>query len=75
MTIINGNRKFKCPHCKEALDGPVGDYVIPGHVGARSIAREYSDCGNCDGIFTVEKTTDTQFEVTPVEGKYGDHRP
>lgn len=73
--IINGNRKIKCPHCKEPLVGSVGDYIVAGKVGAASVHREYSDCGNCDGIFSVEALTKTKFEVTPVVGKYGDHRP
>jgi hypothetical protein len=73
--IIKGNRKFKCPHCGEKFDEPIGDFVVPGYIGHSSISKDYSDCGNCDGIFSVEKISETEYKLTPVQGTYKDTRP
>ena len=72
--VIRGNRKINCPHCGEPV-GHVGDFVIPGRIGPSSVSREYSDCGDCDGIFSVEKTSATEYTLTPVQGRHGDTRP
>lgn len=50
-----------CPHCKEPLDAPVEDLVIPGHVGAESCYQ--TDCVNCFKDFTVEASADGTFVV------------
>jgi hypothetical protein len=75
ITIVGEESNFNCPHCAEQMEDTIGAYVIPGHIGPRSVSKNYSDCGNCDGLFSVEKISETEFELTPVEGTYGDTRP
>ena len=56
-----------CPHCGKTLEDPVEDHVIPGRIGERSRSR--GDCGWCDGLFDVERASDTEFVLTPRTGK------
>lgn len=72
--IVFGNRNIRCPHCGSAL-GRIGDFVVPGRIGPSSAGSDYSDCGDCDGIFSVERTSSNEYKLTPVQGRYGDTRP
>ncbi len=53
-----------CPECHRELEGPVEDYVIPGKIGPASASEDM--CGWCDAEFTVERTGENEYTLTPL---------
>lgn len=58
-----GSEILKCPHCGEAQEDTVDDYVVPGRVGSSSATQE--QCDHCDKWFEVECVASGQFTVRP----------
>lgn len=63
--LWKGDEELLCPHCGKGEEGNVEDFVIPGRVGPAS--RSMTDCGWCDGLFTVEKLSSGDFEIKKAE--------
>lgn len=55
-----------CPHCGKTLEEPIENHAIAGRTGEAS--RSEGDCGWCDKLYSVEKTGDDTFELTPLAG-------
>lgn len=59
--ILKAGAIIHCPHCGEPQDGPVEDYVIPGHTGEKSRATE--QCVECGDFYSVMLTPADDFVV------------
>ena len=50
-----------CPHCKKTEDTIAEDYIRITPPDVRPVS--HTDCGWCDGKFSVQKTEDGMVEV------------
>ena len=55
MLELSPRDKMKCPHCGYIYDEVAADFVVSGHVGIASEARD--TCPECDVNFVAYKST------------------
>lgn len=64
MHTLSAKDMVKCPHCGKTQEEPVEDFVVPGRTGEASMTE--SDCIWCDGLFSVEAVSVTEFVVREI---------